>query len=339
MENMDNQNIEEFWNWFERHKDEEPTALISSVNERLKQVSFGLSAELSVSKNPRELILTPQGIKQFFTDAYALVEQAPIIDGWKLVPTKQASSVEHEFKMGNVKISPSEVTFMPLNADEHPEDVAIRLYHKDYVPEEGEQQNAVITGLYLLLDNLLGEESSTFDFQYIDFDDMPHPKEKDYPLSELASFVQHKKSIRKISGQKFPKEDITLLEGKVEDLPTLLVINQGLKYYEFTKDFPFLFRLTLELRNAGENGLPTGNTDEIYTVEDVIYKEIYKEEKGHFLATETYNGKRELFYYVDSEESIENALALLPKELTTCKLSHEVNFDPFWVMTESYIYM
>ena len=336
---MDKQNIEEFWNWFEAHKEEAPTALISSVNERLKQVSFGLSAELSVEKDPKELIVTPQGVKQFFSDAYALVKDASSIEGWEIVATKPALSEVHDFKMGDVEINLNEVTFMPLLAEEHPDDIAIRLYHKAYVPEEGEQQNAVITGLYILLDSLLGEASSTFDFQYIDFDDMPHPKEKDYPLSELTSFVKHKKSTRKISGQKFPKEDISLLEGKVEDLPTLLVVNQALKYYEFTKEFPYLFRFSLHLKNAGDNGLPTGNTDEIYKVEDVIYQEIFKKEKGHFLATETYNGKRELFYYVDSEESIEKALALLPEALQTCELSHEVNFDPFWVMTEAYIYM
>ena len=70
---MDKQNIEAFWNWFEQNKDEEPMALISSVNERLKLVSFGLSAELSVQSSPKELIVTPQGVKKFFSDAYALV--------------------------------------------------------------------------------------------------------------------------------------------------------------------------------------------------------------------------------------------------------------------------
>jgi len=322
---MDKQNIEAFWNWFEQNKDEEPTLLISSVNERLKQVSFGLSAEI----NNSEMVITPNGVKKFFADAYELVENSKNIDGWSIVATKKALD----------EVVSNEVTFMPLLAEEHPDDIAIRLYHRSYTPKEGKEQNVVISGLYTLLDSLLGEESTAFDFQYIDFDDMPHPKEQDYPLSQLASFVTHKKSTRKISGQKFPKESIELLEGKVEDLPTLLSINKGLRYYEFTKEFPYLFRLSLHLKNAGENGLPTGNTDEIYAVEDVIYQELYKQERGHFLATETYNGKRELFYYVDSFESIENALKKLPESLETCELSHEVDFDPFWVMTEAYIYM
>ena len=336
---MDKKNIEIFWNWFDTNKNEEATALISSVNERLKQVSFGLSAELSLEKESKELVVTPQGVKQFFADAYELVENAPSIEGWKFTATKQAVGELEILQVGNVAIDPSEVTFMPLLAEEHPDDIAIRLYHPAYVSEEGEQQNAVISGLYILLDKLLGEASTAFDFQYIDFDDMPHPKEKDYPLSELASFVTHKKSTRKISGQKFPSEEIELLEGKVEGLSTLLSLNRALKYYEFTKEFPYLFRCSLHFKNSGDNGLPIGNTDELYAVEEVIYREVYKEKKGHFLATETYNGKRELFYYVDSEKSIENALAQLPESLNSCEVSYEVNFDPFWVMTEAYIYM
>jgi len=335
---MDNHAIEAFWNWFIANREEEPSLLISSVNERLKLVSFGLSAELSVQSSPKELIVTPQGVKKFFADAYALVENAPTIDGWSIVATKESLDEGYYFKMGDVEINLDEVTFMPLLSEEHPDDIAIRLYHKEYVAEKGEKQNAVVTGLYILLDTLLGEESTTFDFQYIDFDDMPHPKEQDYQLHQLASFVAHKKSQRAISGQRFPKESIEILEGKVEGLPTLLVINNALKYYEFTKAFPYLFRLRLHLNNAGENGLPQGNTDEIYGVEDVIYNELYKQERGHFLATETYNGERELFYYVDSIESVKNALAKLPEKLESCELSHELDFDPFWVMTEAYIY-
>ena len=242
-------------------------------------------------------------------------------------------------ELSDMKIDPSEVTFMPLNAPEYPEDIAIRLYHKKYVPEDGKTKDVVVSALYLILDKLMGEESSVLDFQYIDFDDMPHPKEQDYPLSQLCAFVEHKKSTRKIAGQMFPEEEIGLLEGKVENLPNLLVINHGLKYYEFSKKFPYLLRITLLLHNIGDNGLPKGNTDELYGLEDLFYQGIYKKEKGHFIATETYNGKREIFYYVDNLQSIEQVLENIPKELKSCDFNYEVNHDPFWLLVESYMYM
>ena len=336
---MEKEQIVAFWNWFERQKDEPYDGLITSVNERIKQLSLGLSVELDVIQTPKVLVVTPQGMKHYFTHAHEVLAYAPPIEDWELIATKPPLGVLEVVEVDGISIEPSEVTFMPLNSPEHPDDLAIRLYHKAYVAQEGREQNAVIAGLYLLLDKLLGEESATFDFQYIDFDDMPHPKEQDYPLHQLPAFVAHKKSTRKIAGQKFPKEDIGLLEGKVEELPTLLVINHGLKYYEFTKAFPYLLRITLMLNNTGENGLPTGNTDELYALEDVFYQGIYKAQKGHFIATETYDKKREMFYYVDSLKSIENVLSDVPETLSTCSLDYEVNYDPFWVMVESYIYM
>lgn len=336
---MDKQKIELFWAWFQTQKNEELESLITSVNERIRQLSFGLSIELDFTKTPKRLTVTPQGMKQYFANAYELVGAAPIIEGWRVEATRVALTDYADAEMDESIIKIMDVTFMPLNAKEHPDDLAIRLYHKDYVTTEGEKQKRTVNELYGLLDRLLGEESATFDFQYIDFDDMPHPKETDYPLSQLTSFIEHKKGTRKSSGQKFPKEDIGLLEGKVEELPTLLVINHGLKYYEFTKDFPYLFRITLELNNTGDNGLPSGNTDELYALEDIFYKGIYKEEKGHFIATETYNEKREMFYYANSLETIEMVLASVPKELKSCEFSYEVNYDPFWIMVESYIYM
>ncbi len=332
-------NIEAFWNWFVEHKETEEEALLPSVNERIKQISMGLSVELDCESRPKVVTVTPQGMKQFFAKAYEVVEEAPSIEGWVVQATKPALDAWFNFEEDESEIKAVEVTFMPLNAPEYPEDLAIRLYHKNYVPQAGEAQDKVVNGLYRLLDRLLGEESATFDFQYIDFDDMPHPKEQDYPITQLPAFIKHHKSTRKIAGQKFPKEDIGLLEGKVETLPTLLVINHGLKYYEFTKEFPYLLRITLDLKSVGDNGLPKGNTDELYLVEDIFYQNLYKKEKGHFIATETYNAKREMFYYVDSLESIEKVLALLPTELLTCEFSYEVNYDPFWVMVESYIYM
>ncbi len=336
---MNRESIEAFWHWFEENKEQEYEALVALANERIKQLSSGLAVEIDVGSTPKELVVTPQGVKQFFANAYELVLAAPKIEGWSVVATRAAAKELSGVEVNGVTIEPTEVSFMPLSSAEYPDDLAIRLYHKAYVQEEGEVQNSVISALYLLLDKLLGEESATFDFQYIDFDDMPHPKEQDYPLAQLPAFVEHKKRTRKIATQKFPKEEIGLLEGKVDELPTLLVLNQGLKYYAFTKAFPFLLRITLALKNVGENGLPTGNTDELYGLEDIFYKGIYKNKKGHFIATETYNAQREIFYYVDSLESIEQVLSDVPENLESCELSYEVNFDPFWVVVESYIYM
>jgi len=342
--------IKVFWDWFEKNHEsynsfnkkytfniEEAEELLALLTKSLHEYSKGLFVEISGDDAKQEMIITAQGNKEFFADALELVQNAPIIGSWNFIATKPAIGLDFNFKMAGVTMNPDEILFMPLEADEYPDDIAIRLYHKEYTTEEGAIRNAVIVGLYAALNMCLGETATTLDLQYIDFDDMPHPKEQTFPFSELKAYIEYKKGKRANSGEEFPNEDIKLSEGKVEEKPKLLVLNQALKNYEFTQKFPYLLDMTLTLKNIGDNGLSTGNTDEIYKIEDVIYQEISKKKKGHFIATETYNGKRKLFYYAESKELLEDTVALLESEYETCTVNSTIEFDPFWVLCEQYL--
>jgi hypothetical protein len=341
--------IEVFWNWFrENHQNysnfneiyssypKESTRLLDVITKELKEFSEGLFFEISADKERKELIITAQGNREYFVDALELVEYAPTIEDWKFIALKPAIGLDFNFKMGEVTINPSEITFMPLEAPEYPHDIAIRLYHKDYTPKEGATRNAVIIGLYSALNMLLGEKESSLIFQYIDFDDMPHPKEQSFPFSGLKDYIEYKKGERPHSGLEFPKEDVAIMEGKIDTLPSLLILNKSLDYYEFTQKFPYLLQLTLTIKNVTENGLPQGNIDELYLIEDIIYQEIFKEKKGHFIATQTHNGKRDLFYYADSKESIDKALSMLTLEYESCEVHYSIDYDPFWIRTNKF---
>jgi hypothetical protein len=341
--------IDLFWKWFESNHEkystfnelytknpEEANKLLELITKALKAYSEGLFVEISANEVSKELIITSQGNREFFADIFQLVNNAPMIDNWNFIATRPAIGIDFNFQMGEVTIHHNQISFMPLEAEEYPNDVAIRLFHEDYTKEEGATRNAVIVGLYSALNMLLGEMATTLDFQYIDFDDMPHPKEQSFPFSQLAEYVSYKKAQRANSGVEFPKEDIDLREGRIEELPTLLVLNKSLKFYEFTQNYPYLLQMSLTLKNIGDNGLPKGNTDELYLIEDTIYQDLPKREKGHFVATETYNGKRELFYYAQSKKLIDEILELLPKEYSTCEVHYSVEYDPFWVKVDKY---
>ena len=344
------ENKKAFWEWFENnHTDynnfnetyeqeaEKSVELLDAITKELKKFSEGLFVEVSATEEKKELVITAQGNREFFADAYALVASAPSIGSWEFIALKPALGLDFNFQMADVTINPDEILFMPLEADEYPDDVAIRLYHKAYTTEEGATRNAVIVGLYAALNMLLGEKNSTLDLQYVDFDDMPHPKEQTFPFSELKDYIAYKKGKRANAGLEFPAEDIKLSEGKIGELPQLLVLNRAMKYYSFTEKFPYMLAMTLDIKNVGENALPTGNTDEIYGIEDVVYKGIFKNKKGHFIATETYNGKRNIYYYADSKETVESTLELLENEYETCTVTTKVEFDPFWVLCEQYL--
>jgi hypothetical protein len=341
--------IEAFWSWFEANKENyanfdknyeanpiETSEVMELLVKELQKFSQELFVFIKSTNEPKELIITANGKKEYFADALALVKYAPNIEGWKIIATKPSYGLDFDFELSGVKINPDTLTFMPLEADEYPDDIAIRIFHQAYTEEQSAQQTAVVVGGYIAVDMLFGEINAQLDFQYIDFDDMPHPKEESFPFSQLSEYIAHKKGQRANSGVEFPKEDIALMEGKVEELPTLLVLNKGLKHYEFSEKFPYLLQMTLTLKNIGENGLPKGNTDELYLIEDIIYQEIYKKEQGHFVATETYNGIREMFYYADSTKTVEKALGMLSDNYDSCDVHYSLDYDPFWIRVERY---
>jgi hypothetical protein len=341
--------IEAFWSFFKENMGDyanfnedyennpvETSEKVDKLIQELQKFSEGLFILIKSDNEPKELIVTAKGKKEYFADAFEVVNNAPTIEGWKFIATKPSYGLDFDFELTGVKINPESLSFMPLEADEYPNDVAIRIFHKEYTQEPSAQQTAVVVGAYAGLDILFGEVDSVLNFQYIDFDDMPHPKEKSYPFSGLKDYIEYKKGQRLNNGKEFPKEDTIIMEGKIDELPSLLVLNKSLDYYEFTQKFPYLLQLTLSLKNAGDNGLPQGNVDELYLIEDIIYQEIYKSKKGHFIARETYNGKRDLFYYADSKGSIANALNMLPKEYESCEVQYSIDYDPFWVRVDRY---
>jgi len=346
---VNNSKIELFWSFFKdtiqnyanfnedyENNPIETSEKVEKLIQELQKCSEGLFIIIKSDTEPKELIVTAKGKKEYFADAFEVVKHAPTIEGWKFIATKPSYGLDFDFELTGVKINPSTLSFMPLEADEYPNDVAIRIFHKEYTQEPSTQQTAVVVGAYAGLDILFGEIESVLNFQYIDFSDTPPPKEKSYPFSGLKDYVEYKKGKRPNNAEEFPKENISLMEGKIEELPNLLVLNQALKFYEFTQNYPYLLQLTLTLNYVGENGLPNGNIDELYLIEDIIYQEIYKSKKGHFVATETYNGKRDLFYYADSKESISNALNMLPTEYESCEVQYSVDYDPFWVRVDRY---
>jgi len=337
--------IELFWSYFKEHQESyanfekdyerhplETAEKVDQLIQELQKVSKGLFITLK----PKEIIITAKGKKEYFGDAFEVVNNAPTFDGWKIVATKPSYGLDFDFDLTGVQINPNTLTFMPLEAPQYPNDIAIRIFHKDYTQEQSERQNAVVVGAYAGLDIMFGEIDSQLNFQYIDFDDMPHPKEKDFPFSRLSDYVKLKKEKRPNSGVEFPRDDVVPMEGKIDGLPSLLILNKSLDYYEYTYEFPYLLALTLTLKNIGENGLPQGNVDELYLIENIIYQEISKEKNGHFIATETYNGKRNLFYYAKREESLEKALDMLPIEYDSCEIDYSINYDPFWAKTDRF---
>ena len=343
--------INAFWNWFVTHKAayenfgkqyegdlEKVNQLLDELITELQKVAPGLFVEIGGKDGEWELILTPQGIRQHFAAAYEVAALAPKIDNWTIFATKPAYGLDFGFKMGDVEINPETISFIPLNSEDEPDDIAIRLFHKDYDEKDEPRRKAVVMGVYQALDTLLGEVSASFDLDYVEFATTPDEGMKPLPLAELAGYIKWKKKERNVSGIRFPEESVTLLRGERDEMPIMVLVNRALKYYEYKNDFPYLLLVTITFNKVTEQGFPKENMDEIYAIEDAINKMVCGQEKGHFISTETFGGSRKMYYAGVSKEVLHNQVQELKNNIkSSYSINYMISYDPFWVEATGYM--
>ncbi len=343
--------INAFWQWFVTNKVtfenlssqyedniEKVNQLLDELITELQKVAPGLFVEIGGKDGEWELILTPQGVRQYFAAAYEVAALAPKIENWTVFATKPASGLDFDYKMGDVEISPDTISFIPLNDDEAPDDIAIRLFHKDYDEQDEPKRKAIVMGVYQALDSLLGEVSTSFDLDYVEFAAAPDEGMQPLPLKELTGYINWKKKERAVSGVRFPEESIALLRGERDEMPIMILVNRALKYYEFKNDFPFLLCVTIAFNEVTEQGMPVEKMDEIYAIEDKVAEMVCGQQKGHFVSTETFAGKRKMCYAGRSEDVIQQQVQQLKDSLkSSYSIDYDIVYDPFWVSATGYM--
>jgi len=343
--------IKEFWDWFENNKATyenfgekyksdlaQVNRLLDEIIKELQKVSPGLYVEIGGDKNQWDLIITPQGVRQYFAATYEVVAQAPSIENWTIYATKPAAGIEFNFMMGDVEISPKTISFIPLNSEDEPDEIAVRLFHDDYDEKDEPKRKAVIMGIYQALDTLLGEEATTFDLDYVEFAIPPTEDVKPLPLAELSGYIKWKKKERAVAGIRFPEESVALLRGEREEKPMMILVNRALKYYEYRNEFPYLLVVTITFNEVTDQGLPKESMDAIYAIEDIIHDVVCKGEKGHFVSAETFDGSRKMYYAGQTKEILESQIIKLNSDIkSSYSISYNVVYDPFWVEASGFM--
>ncbi len=345
-----NKNIANFWSWFEQNQEkyinfnkryqgqwDTINQLLDELITELKKYSEGLFVEIGGNETPFELIITPQGVKKYFADALEVVKHAPKIEDWKFFATKPRHESEFNFKMGNVELNQDSISFIPLQNEEAPDDIVIRLFHKDYPEEDGELKNAIIMGIYQCLDILLGEISVTFDINHLEFASTPNENDRILPLKELRGYIKWKKKERDIHGIKFPEDNMSILKGTYQELPVMIIVNRNFKHYEFKSDFPYLLDIDLKFNETQDNGLPAEAMEPIYDFEDKVNQLVSANNGGHYICSETHGGNRRIIFYGDSKERLDGIVERLKQDVQSHQISFEVSYDPFWINSEAYM--
>lgn len=339
---------QQFWNWFSENQErftgihgksmEEVNALFDEVMPVLHQYNEGLSLEIGAQKPPYEIIITAEGMKKHFAAAEQLVALAPAIPNWQVTALKPAVGDHFDFKMGAITVNCENLQFIPLQDEDDEDAVAIRIIHRDYPVEDGALKNALTTGIYNVMDCLLGEKNATLDISSLEIAAEEQEGDKVLPFKELPHFINWKKKERKIADVRHPEDSMTLYQGTADGEKVFLTANTALNYYNFKSEYPVLFRVVADFSQLfGEDGDNQGILEPVYEIEDRIIEALKTADKGFYVLSETKGDKRTMCFYTNDEAYV---MSLLEKEQgnsSKIQLAGETLFDPYWVEVSDFV--
>jgi hypothetical protein len=166
-----------FWDWFQKNEaqyfflnqisddEDEKENLLETFLNHLHNYCDRLFFEIGgLPDEKQDLIITAEGDTDYFAQVEMLVNTAPLLEHWNFIAFKPARQ-DYTIEYNNITLDPNTLWFIPLNSNNNPQKIGIRLYADEY--DETEEED-FLTASYLVLDNVLGEKSNALDIGYVE---------------------------------------------------------------------------------------------------------------------------------------------------------------------------
>lgn len=306
---------DEFWGWFlkNNHKflflgdvsEEEKDTIMDDLLEHLHTYCERLFFSVRHRQDHEmELVISADGVAEYFDDVEALVDAAPDIPRWQIVKFRQPHAPGFSIAYADKDYYPEDIIFLPLYNEESPDAVAIRVCYPDYI--EAERAHFVNLS-FLLLDSLIGEKSAALDIDYLDVSTMPAGEETiNYPhLASISQYIREKK-IFKYPGEKFSVVEYTDADG----YSAFITANVAYRHFRYRESFPWCLSVRVNIHDYNENGYPVeGEAEVLNAFEDMLDGHLKSGCIAHYIGRITFYKRREIIYYVDDAAKAELFLA------------------------------
>ncbi len=301
----------EFWNWF--LKKEQKFYKVVKERGNIDKVFFSrLAPKLNELKegiwfltgmcdeDTVELVLTADGVIKNIVFVEELVQSAPKIKNWKITALKQpVGSNQFGIEIGGYTFDDTTMSFVSNIHESMPDEIDITITHKDF----NEEHRTVITnGVYLALDNSLGELNSITAIDNINIINPAETKEELIPLRKLKDFLiwRQKEFIEKYDGFRHDtqKANYSSFEATTnKGLPLLAIINTDLLSWENKPSHPWISVINIEYDGQNNNGMPNTTTYELLNaIEDKIVLDL-KDSDGYLnIGRQTVDSTRTIYF-------------------------------------------
>ncbi len=336
----------DFWDWF--LKNEKDFFKIVKNNKNIESGFFDkLSPKLEELKegylfltgmlddNTAELILTADGIVKNIGFVEELVNDSPKIEGWKFTALKPALEVsDTNIEMADFKFCQDNLNFYYNEFEAYPDQIELVIAHDDYTIKNKDQ---IISGIYIFLDNYLGELEFASNIDNIEFVAKKEAIKELIPISKLKDFLiwRQKEFIEKYEGVRYntEKDEHSILEAKLENGNSLLaVINTELLKWERKASHPWVAILTFKYDGKDFNGMPSNvDFEKLNDIHDEVMEDL-KDFDGYLnIGRQTAEGERDVYFACkDFRKPSKVFYQIQRKHAKSFEIDYNIYKDKYW---------
>ncbi|WBV60855.1 DUF695 domain-containing protein [Chryseobacterium camelliae] len=336
----------DFWNWFSAnhkkiwkavHKGEKTEEVFfDKMMSKLNQIKDGIYFLTGMyDSRTAELILTADTNIKNIVFVEDLIKSAPDIDNWRFTALKPEAKISRfQIKMENHTFSEDNLSFFATYDENYPDEIDLTIVY-DYFNEA--EKEVIINGVYIYLNNLLGELSSATIIDHLQIKGsspknaelIPISKLKDYLAwreSEFEQKYQHKRySAKKDNWGSF---EAALSNGN----PYFAIANTTILEWNHKASHPWILKIEIHYDGKDHRGLP--NSEDSYIMnafEDELHKVLIDTEGYLNIGRETADNLREIFFackeFRDSSRITHQTISRYSDQL---KIDYHIYKDKYW---------
>lgn len=303
---------EAFWPWFQKNaqtffhavkggRESIENDFFKPLIPKLAQYKDGLFFVTGMyNDTTAELVFSAEGSAKNVVFVEDLVATAPAIPGWKFTALKPAIPIESiSIAIHGYEFDAENIFFYANELPAYPDEIDITIVHNDMTEEN---RNEIAGGVYLYLDNYLGELDFLENIDHLDFETKQQAKQALIPVTKLKDFLTWRKKefVEKYAGVRHQtqNDNYSVMEGQLKDGNKLLaVINTDLLNWDSKASHPWMAILTIQYDGNNSNGFPgSQDYDVLNKIEDELMWQLPDADGYLNIGRQTANNTREIYF-------------------------------------------
>lgn len=345
---------EDFWDWFLAHNkkfwkavhdgEKLEEVFFDTMMSKLNQIKDGIYFLTGMYDGQTvELILTADTNIKNIVFVEDLIKSAPDIANWKFTALKPEVDIsKFQIKMENHTFTTENLFFYATQDDNYPDEIDLTIVYDKFNEAE---KNIIINGVYIYLNNLLGELSSAtmIDHLQIKGNDqeneelIPIAKLKDYLVwreSEFEQKYQHKRySAQKDSWGSF---ESALSNGK----PYFAIANTTVLEWNHKASHPWVLKIEIRYEGKENNGLPNPEDMHAMNAFEEELNDVLIDTEGYLnIGRETADNLREIFFACrEFRDSSRITHEMITKYSDQLNIEYHIYKDKYWQTFDRFKY-